>query len=258
MTRPSATTRRLLTLNVSNPPKERAERLLHWLWARDEDIWVLTEMGRGEGSGLMIRVCRAAGYGVVATDRADLGVLVVSRTEPLRLDPLTPPSLLPGRAASLTLGDTDPLRLLAVYGAASDPVRYSSKDQRARKREWLAAFDGLVEEWAARRGPGALLGDLNIVDPDHADPLPYVLAEELATYEALTVRHGLRDAYRERQSEDAPSWLDHTGVGCRYDHAFVTEDVEVLAADLDDSPRASGLSDHSALTVTVRSPGLRG
>lgn len=247
-----AALRCLLTLNVANPPKDRAERLLHWLWTRDEDVWVLTEAGRGEGSALMLRVCRAAGYAVVATDRVDLGLLVVSRTEPLRLEPVTPPPLLPGRVAALVLGEADPLRLLAVYGAASDPVRYSSKDQRARKREWLAAFDGLVEEWAARRGPGALLGDLNIVDPDHADPLPYVLPEEVATYEALSSRHGLRDAYRERHTEDAPSWVDHTGAGCRYDHAFVSEDVEVLAADLDDAPRASGLSDHSALTLTVR------
>lgn len=255
---PRTRARRLLTLNVSNPPKERAERLLHWLWGRDEDVWVLTEVGRGEGSSLMVRVCRAAGYAAVETDRSDLGVVVVSRTEPLRHDAIAPSPVLPGRVGSFVVGEDDPLRLLAVYGAASDPVRYSSRARRARKREWLAAFDGLVEEWVARPGPGALVGDLNVVDPEHEDELRYVLVEEVETYRALGTRHGLRDAYRQVHATDSPSWVDHSGAGCRYDHAFVTRGVDVEAADLDDGPRVDGLTDHSALTVTVRRSRLRG
>lgn len=246
------TTRSVLTLNVANPPRDRAERLLHWLWPREEDLWVLTEVGRGPGSGLVARTCRAAGYSVVETDRSELGVIVVSRVEPLRFDPLDPLDVLPGRLASVVVGERDPLRLLGVYGAASDPVRYSNRARRARKRDWLAVFDAAVTQWTQRPGHGVLVGDLNIVDPDHPDPLRYVLAEELATYQTLVDGYGLRDAYRERNAEDRASWVDHTGVGCRYDHAFVTADVTVLESALDDEPRAAGLTDHSALTVTVR------
>ena len=68
----------LLTLNVSNPPRARAEALLHWLWPRGR-TWVLTEVGTGSGSSLLQSVCRAAGYDVHVTDRSELGVLTVAR-----------------------------------------------------------------------------------------------------------------------------------------------------------------------------------
>lgn len=249
----------MLTLNVSNPPTERAERILHWLWPREEDVWVLTEVGRGQGSRLLERVCRAAGHAVIATDRSERGVLVVARQEPLRADPVEPMPVLPGRIASVVVGEADPLRLLGVYGAASDPVRYSSAEQRQRKRDWLTAFDDVVVEWRERPGPALLVGDLNIVDPDDDPSLRYVLPEEREAYGRLVDEHGLVDAYRQVHPDaSAPSWFDHTGVGCRYDHAFVTDGVEVLDCDLDDGPRDAGLSDHSALVAGLRTTGLRG
>ena len=43
----------VLTLNISRPPKDRAAALLEYLWHREDDILVLTETGRGEGSALI-------------------------------------------------------------------------------------------------------------------------------------------------------------------------------------------------------------
>lgn len=246
----------LLALNVSNPPKARAAALLHWLWPRDEDVWVLTEVGTGAGSALLLSVCRAAGFDVRVTDRSELGVLTVARSGSLEEAPLTPAPVLPGRVDSVVWqpdSSGDPLRVLATYGAASDPVRYSGTTQRERKRQWLTAYDAVVSEWAARGGAGIVLGDLNLVDPVHDAPLRYVLREETAAYHAMSGRHGLVDAFRaHHRDEDAVSWLDHTGVGCRYDHAFVTTDLAVTWCDLEHEPRTGGLTDHSAITVTVR------
>lgn len=253
----------LLTLNVSNPPRARAEALLHWLWPRDEDVWVLTEVGTGPGSGLLQSVCRAAGFDVHVTDRSELGVLTVARVGSLRAAPLAPPSVLPGRVDSLVWqpdssdahsdrSDASDLRLLATYGAASDPVRYSSTAQRERKRQWLTAYAEVLKEWTSQGARGIILGDLNLVDPVHEAPLKYVLAEETAAYRAMSDEHGLIDAFRQHHpDDDVVSWMDHSGVGCRYDHAFVTTDLVVESCELVHEPRVDQLTDHSALTVTL-------
>ena len=43
----------VLALNLSSPTKARATDLLTYLWPRAEDLWVLTELGRGEGARLI-------------------------------------------------------------------------------------------------------------------------------------------------------------------------------------------------------------
>lgn len=246
----------MLTLNVSNPPKARAAAMLDWLWHTDEQVLVLTEVGRSAGSQLIEQVCRAAGFAVVATDRSELGVLVVGRGVAVRPTPAEPLAVLPGRVAPvLVAAGSSELPVLGVYGAASDPVRYASAAQRARKREWLAAYQAWLVDWLAAQGDCALvLGDLNIVDPLHTDPLPYVLHEERDLYAALTGPLGLSDAYRATDPTGAGvSWVDHTGVGCRYDHAL-TRGLAVTACRLDHEPRVARLTDHSALRLRVGRP----
>lgn len=286
----------VLTLNVSAPPEARARDLLAWLWVEgdDDDVWVLTETSPSPGSRLIAKVCRAAGFSVHVTDYAaggGLGVMVVVRDPSLSVtvEEVQGLSVLPGRVLPLGIsglgtgaegGGDDreddeggELRLLAVYGAASDPVRYSSSTQRQRKREWIAAFDGWLGGWladarTARGGPtggeAVVIGDLNLVDPLHEDELRYVLSEETALLEGLADEaggHGLVDAYRlAHPGSREVSWVDHSGVGCRYDHAFVTAGLAplVLGCDLVHEPRLGGLTDHSALRLRLGQPGAAG
>lgn len=246
----------LLTLNVSRPPKERAEPLLAYLWARPEDVLVLTEVAPGGGSGLIAAVARASGYDVVF-GASDLGVMIVGRGVQLLSDAVGRPALLPGRVETVLArtpgGD---VRVAGVYGAASDPVRYASAAQRQRKRDWLVAFDAWLGGWLRDDGtPQVLIGDLNLVDPVHTDTLRYVLAEETAAYIGLAAHHGLVDAWRhEHPADQEISWRDHSGVGCRYDHAFVTPNLtaSIVACELDHTPRVGGLTDHSALSLALR------
>lgn len=259
----------LLALNVATPTAERAKELLGWLWHEGEDaqIWVLTETSAGPGSRLIAQVCRAAGFQVLLTSPAEgggRGVMVVVRDAALAVsvEEGDRPEVLPGRVLPLRVvlpGESGVLRLLGVYGAASDPVRYSSSAQRRRKREWIAAFDAWLRGWRAvdPGSPGVVIGDLNLVDPQHDDELAYVLAQETALLERLVGEppdgHGLLDAYRLSQpAAREVSWVDHSGVGCRYDHAFVTPDLApaVAACSLDHAPRLAGLTDHSALRLT--------
>jgi len=196
----------LLTLNLSAPPVERAKRLLEYLFGRDEQVLVLTETGVGRGSALIAEVCRAAGWQVLASpvSGTQRGVLVVARDVPLVSDPSTVvPDAMPERVLGVRVDD---VRLMAVYGAASDPVRYASSAQRQRKRAWLLSFDAAVEASLAA-GRLVVLGDLNIVDPldTTTQRLPYVLAEELLVYESLTTRLGLVDAFRAFHNGPEPS-----------------------------------------------------
>ncbi|GAA1186284.1 hypothetical protein GCM10009584_30500 [Ornithinimicrobium humiphilum] len=255
--------RSLLALNVAAPTRERARGVLELLWPDEDDVWVLTETSGGEGTRLLAQVCRAAGHGVHVTDRASAGgrgVMVVTRRPDLvaEVEELPGPSVLPGRVLPLrvTDGGGEVLRVLGVYGAASDPVRYSSATQRRRKREWLAALDAWLPAWRSvdPDAPGVVVGDLNLVDPLHDDPLPHVLLEETELLAGLEGRHGLVDAFRLRHPASTEvSWVDHSGVGCRYDHAFVTPDLvpRVVACDLHQAPREAGLTDHAALRLVL-------
>ena len=260
----SPTPRSILALNVAAPTRDHARGLLELLWPAEDDLWVLTETSAGPGTTLIADVCRAAGHAVHHTRLADgqgRGVMVVVRTPALavEVERLPGPAVLPGRVLSVHL--TGPgwpaLRVLGVYGAASDPVRYSSSTQRERKRQWLAAFADWLPGW---RGLGpetsaVLIGDLNIVDPLHDAELRHVLPQESALLERLG-QDGWVDAWRADHPDSRDvSWVDHTGAGARYDHAFVTASLATQAScDLDHSPREAGLSDHSALRLVLGTP----
>ena len=258
----------ILTLNISRPPVQRARLLLDYLWHREEELLVLTETGRGGGSELIGQVCRAAGYAVESSLHApdaprrpglsatSLGVLVVGRgVSVTRIADLAPP-LLPERTLALEVpAASGPVRLIAAYGPASDPLRYASAGQRQRKREWLLGLCTWLS--ALPPAPTLVVGDLNIVAPGHRDALPYVLPEETTAYEVLTSGLGLVDVYAAAHvgSPDAaePSWVDHSGAGCRYDYVLATADVApgVWTACLDQTPRTRGLTDHGALAASL-------
>lgn len=208
----------VLALNVAAPTKETARGLLEYLWAADEPLVVLSEITRGEGSRLILDVCRAAGYDVLtpALSGRDRGVALVVRDTRL---PVGEPAFPAGpRVVRARIGQAT---VLGVYGAA----------------------------FGVDASPLLLAGDLNIVDPADRAGLPYVLAQEREAYDHL-LDLGLLDAYRHATGGSTPTWIDHTGVGCRYDHVFV-HGLRVVSARVDDTPRQSGLSDHSAVLASL-------
>jgi len=254
----------LLTLNLSRPPDARARGLLEYLWHRDEDLLVLTETGLGGGSALVESVCRSAGFSVQSSlsaptgrrrrglDPAALGVLVVARAGALVRDEGVPEvAVLPERVLTLRVGaGPDSLRLIAVYGAASDPVRYSSSVQRQRKRDWLLAFCTWLSQLPP--APTVIVGDLNIVAPGHPDKLACVLDQERTAYDLITGPLGFVDAYAAAHARSGlagePTWVDHSGVGCRYDYLLAGPGVPSVGDfAIDHTPRLAGLTDHSAL-----------
>lgn len=245
----------LLGLNVSRPTKERAAELLDWLWQRPEEVLVLSEVAPGSGSDLLYAVCRAAGYTLFDSRRDDYGVLVVARNlRGLSLTEAGLPDLpmLPGRILPLRLrGPGIDLTLVGVYGTASDPVRYSGKVSRERKRAWLAGLSTWLAEHAT--ASTLLFGDLNVVAPGYAGRLPFVLAEESAFLAHWTAAPGWVDVLARDLPLDEVTWRDHTGVGCRFDHALASADLAPMVEQVAivHEPRRAKLTDHSAITLTL-------
>ncbi|MGH3761017.1 exodeoxyribonuclease III [Actinophytocola sp.] len=244
----------LITLNIANPSVDRATRQLEWLAARPEDVLVLTETKASDGCRHLADAFHTAGYAVTYPEPApgEYGVMIVSKlaTQPDPIgDTLT---YLPTRASGITITtDCGPIRVLGAYV----PSRDASPEKVDRKRRWLAEFSTAL---AATEMPTLLLGDLNVLEPDHQPHYRFFQPFEYDFYRALTDRHGLLDAFRQLHPDQVEhSWVGRTGDGYRYDHAHATKDLatELVDCEYIHEPRLTRLSDHSALTVRLTRSG---
>lgn len=243
---------RLLTFNIANPSAERAERQLGWLAARDEDVFVLTETKDSAGCRLLVDGFTQAGYHVnyPKPDNGDYGVMIASRVQACTEDFGERVGYLPSRVAAVTLPAPDgPIQLIGAYV----PSRDASADKTERKRRWLTAFHAALAT-ERRHIHTVLLGDLNVLEPDHQPHYRFFAPFEYDFYRQLTEDCGLVDAFRQLHPEAVEhSWVGRTGDGYRYDHAHCTVDLtgKLLACEYVHQPRVDRLSDHSALSVCL-------
>jgi len=243
----------LLTLNIGNPSPDRARRQLAWLIRRDEDILVLTETKASAGCLLLAEELTAAGYAVhyPRPGAGEYGTMIVSTV------PATPDDgfgdrvgYLPSRAAAVILpAPAGAVRVIGLYV----PARDASPGKTERKRKWLAACDAALAA-ALTEMPSILLGDLNVVEPDHWPRYPFFAPFEYDFYRALAGPHGLTDVFRQLHPDEAEySWVGRAGDGYRYDHAFCCQSLSGYITDCDylHQPREDGLTDHSALRMRL-------
>ncbi len=248
----------LLTFNIGNPSPERAARQLAWLATRPEDVLVLTETRASRGCHLLADRFTAAGYTVAFPQpgQGEYGTMIVARTPghpgtwTRKLD------YLPARAASLVLptGDDAAVEVVGLYV----PSRDASEAKIERKRRFLdhclAALTADTPETDQRERQVVLLGDLNILEPDHQPRYRFFRPFEYAFYQCLT-ELDLVDAFRHLHPDRVEhSWVGRTGDGYRYDHAFVAKPLldDLAGCSYVHQPRAMRLSDHSALTLRLR------
>lgn len=245
----------LLTWNLANPSAERAKKQLDWLASRDEQILVLTETKDNAGCQLLADAYQAAGYTVVfpKPGNGDYGTMIVSRVHAAADSFGDRIGYLPARAAAaLVLIGSRQLRVLGMYV----PSRDVGLEKTERKKKWLAACRTALrsDQTADPATSTILLGDLNVLEPDHQPAYKFFAPFEYDFYQALTNDHGLVDAYRCLNPHDVEhSWVGRTGDGYRYDHAFCSAQLQnrIAACGYDHSPRLDKLSDHSAMTLTL-------
>ncbi|MFJ8739544.1 endonuclease/exonuclease/phosphatase family protein [Embleya sp. NPDC127516] len=249
MTSPS--TLDVLTFNLNNPSRQRAERQLAYLAARPEQVHVLTETADSAGCAFLEERFTAAGYSVTfprPEQRGERGVMVVSRLA-TRPAPFAV-GYLPHRAVAVTV-DTDrgPLDVIGLYV----PSRDASPEKRERKERWLRECAAVLPD--GRTGARVVLGDLNVLEPDHSPRYRFFAPFEYDFYGAFG-RAGYADAFRTLYADALEySWVGKTGDGYRYDHAHVSAGLggALLDCSYVHEPRTgpNRLTDHSALTVRL-------
>lgn len=247
MTNPSSAPLSLLTLNVGNPSRDRAERQIQWLSGRNEQILVLTETCTNEGSRLLATSLANAGWIVRFPEPVDgeRGVLVASRVGAAdRSGDVT--AYLPARAEAITLNQGE-IDVIGLYV----PSRDASTVKTERKQRFIDALSDALDRRAPR--PAVLLGDLNIVEPDHRPHYRFFRDWEYGLYQQL-VASGWVDAYRLTNPTGTDhSWVSRDDDGYRYDHVFITEDLvpRVVSCHYEHETRELGLTDHSAMTTAL-------
>lgn len=243
------TTLDVLTFNLNNPSRERAERQLDYLAARPEPVLVLTETADSAGCDLLASRFTAAGYSVTfpRPGRGERGVMVVSRIA-TRPGPAEA-AYLPHRCVSVTVdSDEGEVDVIGLYV----PSRDATEVKTARKRAFL---DQLRTGLPPGTGLRLVLGDLNILEPAHTPRYRFFQRFEYAAYEWFGMA-GYRDAFRVLHPDALEySWVGRTGDGYRYDHAHASTGLVTALRgcsyvhDVRTGPNR--LTDHSALTVSL-------
>lgn len=247
MTGAAGDTLAILTMNVGNPSRQRAERQLEWLDQRDEDVLVLTETSANQGSDLLAARLSGVGWDVryPLPDPGERGVLLASRARLLPRERDFVDYLPPRVEAATVAGGA--LHIVGVYV----PSRDASVTKTERKQRFVGALTAALDTRPSN--PRVLIGDLNILEPDHRPRYPWFSDWEYALYERLLAA-GWLDAYRLTHPTGMEhSWISHDGDGYRYDHVFVSAELSdrVAACDYVHDTREQGLTDHSAMTLTL-------
>ncbi|MFD8967348.1 endonuclease/exonuclease/phosphatase family protein [Streptomyces sp. NPDC059568] len=240
----------VLTFNLNNPSRERAERQLSYLARRPEPVLVLTETADSAGCTFLEEQFTAAGYSVTfpRPGRGERGVMIVSRLE-TRPGPYGV-EYLPHRAVAVVV-DTDegPVDVIGLYV----PSRDATEAKTARKRRFLEQCRTALPE--GRDGARIVLGDFNVLEPEHTPRYRFFQPFEYGFYEWFGAA-GYRDAFRVLQPAALEySWVGRTGDGYRYDHAHVSTPLAdtVRGCSYVHEPRTmeNRLTDHSALSVQL-------
>lgn len=238
---------RLCSLNVNSPSVDRAQHIVNWLLDAGSNVSVLTELRTGAATQLVRASLEASAYHVSVTpgwrdDRyhtlvASKGFHVVP-VEPVAFDPRIVAVDLTSKAGTI--------RVVGVYGPTNGMTADSSRSRRLFQQRFLKYLGDV------HRPRLCVVGDLNVVEPNHQPPLSNFEEHDFDFYRGL-LGLGLRDAYRECN----PGGGDHSWMSPRYgsqrlDHALVDDAVgSRRTCEYDHAPRYGKLSDHAALKVVI-------
>jgi exodeoxyribonuclease-3 len=243
----------VLTINIGAASRERAEAVLGWLTAREDDVILLTETSAGAGTAYLLEQFRRAGFAVVKTpDVADRGAALISRVRLLQEQPEQFSKVsIPARVAAAVL-DTQPrITVAGVY----IPSRDRSLTKTERKQGFISSLLQCLHRLPGEQRDHLVLGgDYNVISRDHQPLHPGFLPFELDLPDTLN-KHGLTDTHEYlKPGEQEYSWIGRTGDGYRYDYLHVgsalTEHIDT--ADYLHETRRQRLTDHAALSVSLR------
>ncbi|WP_301125974.1 endonuclease/exonuclease/phosphatase family protein [Streptomyces cacaoi] len=251
----STTHAQVLVFNTQHASPARAYRQAEWISQQPAaDLVVLTEASSGPGGAALTEAMGHFGYPhTVAPTSAsgDYRTLLASRA------PLEPVDasvhVLPHRApaAVATIGGHK-VGILGLYVPSRGPRARRNEDKRAFQQAVTFALNSLNSVFLDM--PIIVAGDLNVVEPGH-QPHHKVFGQwEYAFYSSFS-HAGFADAFRHLHPDVVEhSWVGRSGQGFRFDHAFTTaaHAARVETCAYDHAPRTGALTDHAAMTLTLR------
>lgn len=252
---------RILNWNVQHANVARTHQQAVWLATSGlADVLVLTEVAAGRSGQSLARWLEEFGYTVYLPDPGDedrYRVLLACRTGVL--DPVDVGiTVLPHRciAARVKLPGTQ-LAIVGLYVPSRGPKEKRNVAKRAFQDAVVAALAELPDRLDTT-GPIVITGDLNVVEPEHNPRYSVFGAWEYDFYRAFG-KNGFVDTFRIQQQQGMDySWFGRPSGegkrnGYRFDHTFVTAAHRIGVRDCHylHAIRQSGLSDHSAMTLTL-------
>lgn len=252
---------RVLTANVQHASPARTHRQAVWLATQDEhDVLVLTEVSAGESGDVMARLLGDFDYQVhlPAPGTDSYRVLVAVRGGSLKAVQDVGVEVMSHRCvavrATLPQGE---IGVVGLYVPSRGPKEQRNVAKRSFQNAVAAALPDLRDRLGVD-GPVTVVGDLNVVEPDH-DPHYAVFGTwEYDFYRAFATA-GYDDAFRLITPHGMDySWYGRAGAdgsrnGYRFDHMFITTDHahRVRACHYLHAIREQGLSDHSAMALNI-------
>ncbi len=250
----------ILTWNIGGPSLERAKKQFQWLEKQPFDVFVLTECKNSNGclfletsfknknmfpknnaNNVIFPKPSGNGYGVLIASKHKIAPSPFAD----RVNFLRPRV----NSAIISYGN-EKIEILGVY----TPSRGSEKNERRQKKKrFIGSFLQALEK-APVHSPRILIGDYNVLEPNHIPKYPGFEKWEYDFY-CILKNYQLQDAFRHlHPTTRAYSWFGLTGRPYRYDHCFVSTDILPLVDKCYyfHEPRGLKLSDHSALVTTIK------
>lgn len=233
--------KRLVCLNLRAGGGKRADRLCAYLDGLAPDLVVLTEWRAGP-TGDRFRAWAGAMHVATLNDGGTANGVLVAARAPFQMRSVTPRT---GGTGVMALARFADMSVLACY--------FPSMKEKA------PFFDVAIAQARAHpRRKFLLLGDLNTGN-QLADREPHAVRYNCADqFDALSGECRLSDLWRHSQGTAREfTWLSHRQNGFRLDHAFANRAFvkhQAPHCEYDHTPRLTGLSDHSALVITLSEP----
>lgn len=248
---------KIVNWNINNPTEKLAQNQVDFLLRENADALILTEAKKLPGSLYLQERLQQNGYTVYFDEpQKGYGVLCAmkgteSTNQKSHID------FLPARYQIVRsqVNDTE----LTIIGLHV-PSRGSAAFKNINKIKFQEQTMRILEHYNRENLNKSIIigGDLNIVEPLH-DPHYKSFGEwEYEFYHAFFT-NGFMDAFRYLKpfTHKEYSWYGKKGNGYRFDHFFVSKDLEDNITDVyyEQSPRKHGLSDHAAMVLKLDIPG---
>lgn len=256
---------KLMTLNIGNPSIQRVKRQIEWIDQRTEDIFVLTETKVSEGCSFLEQHFGEAGATLFDIGKepefnvyfpksttGDLGVMVLSKFPIIKINNcFESNNRYYARFLDVVIDhDGEHIGIIGLYV----PSRDASQEKITRKKQFIVEFLQYIKERENNDScPYIVCGDLNILEKNHTPHYSTFKKWEYDFYDRFE-HFGFVDAFRLlHPSENEYSWVGRTNDGYRYDHIFVSKEIQeqVIECTYIHETRKIPITDHSAMLLKI-------